>query len=74
MPRIYLVYTDVTWKFQTKQLTIRSCGLLAKLKYYVIIDILKTVYFLVIRYSLQVWRQKQSTTLNDTQNKASTTR
>ena len=58
------IYLDehLTWNFQLKQIKTklsRSCGLLAKLRYYVKADLLRTVYFAifdsVIRYAIQVW-------------------
>ena len=46
-----------------------SCGLLAKLRYYVKLDLLRTVYFAVfhsiMRYGLQVWDQNKSTTFKE---------
>ena len=58
--------------FQPEQLKSKlstSCGLLAKLIYYVTTDILRTLYFSIfdsiMRYGFQVWGEKQSATLND---------
>ena len=70
----------LTWKFQTEQIKSklsRSCGHLAKLRYYVKPDLLRTVYFAIcdsiIRYALQVWGQSKNTTFKEIeklQNKA----
>ena len=62
-----MLYLDqhLTWKYKTEQLKSKlsgRCGLLAKLKYCVTTDILRTAYFPVfdstMRYGLQVWGQK----------------
>ena len=49
-----------------------NCGLLAKLRYYVKLDLLRTVYFAVfhsiMRYGLQVWDQNKSTTFKEIEN------
>ena len=71
---------SLTWKFQTEQIKSklsRSCDLLAKLRYYIKPDLLRTVYFAIfdsiMRYALQVWSQNRNTTLKEIeklQNKA----
>ena len=71
---------SLTWKFQTEQIKSklsRSCDLLAKLRYYIKPDLLRTVYFAIfdsiMRYVLQVWSQNRNTTLKEIeklQNKA----
>ena len=70
----------LTWKFQTEQIKSklsRSCGHLAKLRYYVKPDLLRTVYFLILdsimRYGLEVLDQNKNTTFKEIgklQNKA----
>ena len=70
----------LTWKFQTKHIKSklsRSYGLLAKLRYCVKPDLLRTVYFAIfdsiLRYSLQVWGQNKNATFKEIeklQNKA----
>ena len=65
---------SLTWKFQNGQIKNklrRSCSLLAKLRYYVKLDLLRTVYF--SRYGLQLWGQNKNTTFKEIekpQNKA----
>ena len=71
---------DLTWKFQTEQIKSklsRGCGLLAKLRYYIKPDLLRTVCFAIfdsiMRYALQVWVQNKNTTFKEIeklQNKA----
>ena len=62
----------LTWKFQTEQIKSklsRSCGLLAKLRYYVKPDLFRTVYFAIsdsiMRYGLQVWGQIKNTSFKE---------
>ena len=62
----------LTWNFQLKQIKTklsRSSGLLAKLRYYVITDLLRTVYFAifdsVIRYAIQVWGLHNNQAINE---------
>ena len=63
------IYLDeyLTWNFQLIQIKTklsRSCGLLAKLRYYVKTELLRTVYFAifdsVLRYAVQVWGQHRN--------------
>ena len=61
-----------TWNFQIIQIKSklsRQSGLLAKLRYYVKPDILRTVYFeifdSILRYAVQVWGQNRNQTLKD---------
>ena len=65
------MYLDdgITWKFQTEQIKSKlgmSCGLLAKLRYYIKPDLLRKLYFaifdLIMRYDLQVWGQSKNPT------------
>ena len=63
---------DLTWEFQLKQIKTklsRSCVLLAKLRYYVKTDLLRTVYFAifdsVIRYAIQVWGLHNNQAINE---------
>ena len=60
------IYLDqhLTWNFQLNQIKTklsRSCGLLAKLRYHVKTELLRTVYFAIfdsiLRYAVQVWGQ-----------------
>ena len=71
---------DLTWKFQTEQIKSklsRSYGFIAKLRYCIKLDLLRTVYFAIfdsiMRYALQVWGQSKNTTFKEIeklQNKA----
>ena len=63
------IYLDehLTWNFQINQSKSKlsiSCGLLAKLRYYVKTDLLKPVYFaifdLILWYGIQIWGQHRS--------------
>ena len=63
------MYRDehLPWNFQINQIKSKlssSCGLLAKLKYYVKTDLFKTVYFAIfdsiLRYGIQIWGQHRS--------------
>ena len=70
----------LTWKFQTEKIKSklsRSCGLLAKLRHYNNLDLLRTVHFAtfdsIMRYAVQVWVQNKNTTFKEIeklQNKA----
>ena len=66
------IYLDehLTWNFQLIQIETkpsRSCGLLAKLRYHIKTELLRTVYFaifdLVLRYAAQVWGQHRNQTI-----------
>ena len=68
------IYLDehLTWNFhliQTKTKLSRSCGLLAKLRYYVKTELLRTVYFAtfesVLRYAVQVWGQYRNQAIKE---------
>ena len=68
------IYLDehLTWNFQLKQIKTklsRSCGLLAKLRYYVKTDLARPVYFAifdsVIRYAIQVWGLHNNQAINE---------
>ena len=68
------IYFDehLTWNFQLNQIKTklsRSCGLLAKLRYHVKIELLRTVYFAifdsVFRYAVQVWGKHRNQTINE---------
>ena len=63
------IYLDehLTWNFQLIQIKTklsRSCGLLAKLRYYVKTELLRAVYFAifesVLRYAVQLWGQHRN--------------
>ena len=76
------IYLDegLKWKSQTEQIKSkpsRGCGLIAKLRYYIKRDLLRTVYFAIfdsiMRYALQVWGQNKNATFKEIeklQNKA----
>ena len=68
------IYFDehLTWNFQLNQIKTklsRSCGLLAKLRYHVKIELLRTVYFAifdsVFSYAVQVWGKHRNQTINE---------
>ena len=68
------IYLDehLTWNFQLIQIKTklsRSCGLLAKLRYHVKTELLRTVYFAildsVLRYVVQVWGQHRNQTTEE---------
>ena len=70
------IYLDehLTWNFQLDQIKrrlSRSCGLLAKLKYFTETDLLRTVYFAIfdsiLRYEIQVWGQHGNQTIKETE-------
>ena len=70
------IYLDehLTWNFQLDQIKrklSRSCGLLAKLKYFTETDLLRTVYFAIfdsiLRYEIQVWGQHRNQTIKETE-------
>ena len=57
----------LTWNFQLDQIQRKlsgSCDLLAKLRYFVKTDLLRTVYFAIFvsifRYAIQVWGQPRN--------------
>ena len=70
----------LTWKFQTEQIKSKlskGFSLLAKLRYYIKSDLLRTVYFAIfdsiMRYDLQVCGQNKNATFKEIkklQNKA----
>ena len=69
--RIYLD-EHLTWNFQLDQIKSklsRSCGLLAKLRYFTKTDLLRTVYFAIfdssLRYAVQVWGQHRNQTIKE---------
>ena len=68
------IYLDehLTWNFQLHQIKTklsRSCGLLAKLRFHVKTELLRTVYFAifnsVIRYAVQVWGQHRNQAIKE---------
>ena len=68
------IYLDehLTWNFQLDQIKrrlSRSCGLLAKLKYFTETDLLRTVYFAIfdsiLRYAIRVWGQHRKQTTKE---------
>ena len=68
------IYLDehLTWNFQLDQIKSklsRSCGLLAKLRYFAKTDLLRTVYFAIfdsiLRYVRQVWGQHRYQTIKE---------
>ena len=68
------IYLDehLTWNFQLIQIETklsRSCGLLAKLRYHIKTELLRTVYFAifdsVLRYAVQVWGQHSNQTIKE---------
>ena len=68
------IYLDkhLTWNFQLDQIKSklsRSCGLLAKLRYFAKTDLLRTVYFAIfdsiLRYAIQVWGQNRNQTMKE---------
>ena len=68
---IYL-HEHLTWNFQLNQIKTklsRNCGLLAKLRYHVKIELLRTVYFAifssVLRYAVQVWGQHRNQAIKE---------
>ena len=68
------IYLDehLTWNFQISQIKSklsRSSGLLARLRYCVKLDFLRTVYFAIfdsiLRYGIQVWGQNRNQAIKD---------
>ena len=68
------IYPDehLTWNFQLNQIKTklsRSCGLLAKLRYHVKTELLRTVYFAifdsVLRYAVQVRGQHRNQAIKE---------
>ena len=68
------IYLDehLTWKSQINQIKSklsRSCSLVAKLRYYVKTDLLKTDYFAIfdsiLRYGIQIWGQHRSQAIKE---------
>ena len=68
------IYLDehLTWNFQLSQIKTklsRSCGLLAKLRYHVKIELLRTVYLAildsVLRNAVQVWGQLRNQAIKE---------
>ena len=68
------IYLDehLTWNFQLSQIKTklsRSCGLLAKLRYHVRTELLRTVYFAifdsVLRYAVQIWGQHRNQAIKE---------
>ena len=68
------IYLDehLTWNFQLNQIKTklnRSCGLLAKLRYHVKTELLRTVYFAifdsVLRYAVQIWGQHRNQAIKE---------
>ena len=68
------IYLDkhLTWNFQLDQIKSklsRSCGLLAKLRYFAKTDLLRTVYFAIfdsiLRYAIQVEGQHRNQTMKE---------
>ena len=62
----------LTWTFQLDQIKSklsRSCGLLAKSRYFTKTDLLKTVYFAIfdsfLRYAIQVWGEPRNQTIKE---------
>ena len=62
----------LTWNFQLNQIKTklsRSCGLLAKLRYHVKTELLRTIYFAifdsVLRYAVQVWGQHRNQAIKE---------
>ena len=71
------IYLDehLTWNFQLTQIKTklsRSSGLLAKLRYHVKTELLRTVYFAildsVLRYAVQVWGQHRNQAIKEIEN------
>ena len=71
------IYLDehLIWNFQINQIKSkpsRTCGLLAKLRYYIKTDLLKTVYFAVfdtiLRYGIQICGQHRSQAIKEIEN------
>ena len=65
------------WTHSNKKLIYRVNGILAKLRYYISADILKTIYYALfdshMRYACQIWGQSHSKTfdmIQSAQNKA----
>ena len=68
------IYLDeyLTWNFQLNQIKSklsRSCGLLARLRYFAKTDLLRTVYFAIfdsiLRYAILVWGQYRNQTMKE---------
>ena len=68
------IYLDehLNWNFQLNQIKTklsRTCDLLAKLRYQVKTELLRTVYFVifnsVLRYAVQVWGQHRNQTIKE---------
>ena len=64
--------SNLSWNFQINQIKSklsRSSGLLAKLRYYVKTNLLRTVYFAIfdsiLRYGIQVWGQNRNHTVKE---------
>ena len=62
----------LTWNFQLDQIKSklsRSCGLVAKLRYFAKTGLLRTVYFAIfdsiLRYAIQVWSQHRNQTMKE---------
>ena len=69
-----IIYLDehLTWNFQLNQIKnelSRSCSLLAKLRYHVRTELLRTVYFVifdsVLRYAVQIWGQHRNQAIKE---------
>ena len=68
------IYLDehLTWNFQLNQIKTklsRICGLLAKLRYHVKTELIRTVHFAifdpVLRYAVQVWAQHRNEVIKE---------